>query len=278
MALSRPRCAIFVRLRSLRGMQRLLHVRLRSPMGGCERYRGNMRHCDFTAVLGAKSREQLFEATVRFARQLGFDFVTSMAVLDRPTEEPEFHFVDNGPAEYFEMSSDRDRCRTDPVMQHCKYSSVPIVWDHDTYAAVGQSAKWEEQAAYGYHTGICVATHLPGGRHFCIGVDRDQALPRCASELANIAAHLQLFAAYSQDVALNVLLPSSDQKQLPRLSARELECLRWTTEGKTAWEVGRILSISEQTAVRHLNNATHKLRCVNKHQAVVCALRLGLLQ
>jgi DNA-binding CsgD family transcriptional regulator len=236
-----------------------------------------MKHCDFAAMLNVECREQLFAETVRFTRELGFDLVTSMAVLDHPTAESEFHFVDNGPPEYLEMSSDPGRCRTDPVMQHCKKSSLPIIWDQNTYLAAGESDKWEEQAAFGYHTGICVATHLPGGRHFCIGVDRDQALPRCASEIANIAAYLQLFAAYSQDVALRVLLPPSVRK-LPQLSARELECLRWTTEGKTAWEVGRILCISEQTAVRHLNNATHKLGCVNKHQAVVSALRLGLLQ
>jgi DNA-binding CsgD family transcriptional regulator len=49
-------------------------------------------------------------------------------------------------------------------------------------------------------------------------------------------------------------------------------------EGTTAWEVGSILGIGEQTAVRHLNNAAHKLNCVNKHQAVVKALRLGLVR
>ena len=53
---------------------------------------------------------------------------------------------------------------------------------------------------------------------------------------------------------------------------------RWTMEGKTAWELSRILGISEQTVVRHLNNATHKLNCVNKHHAVVKALRLGLIR
>jgi hypothetical protein len=49
-------------------------------------------------------------------------------------------------------------------------------------------------------------------------------------------------------------------------------------EGKTAWEVGSILGISEQTAVRHLSNATHKLDCVNKHHAVVKALRVRLIR
>jgi DNA-binding CsgD family transcriptional regulator len=48
-------------------------------------------------------------------------------------------------------------------------------------------------------------------------------------------------------------------------------------EGKTAWEVGAIMNIAERTAVLHLQNSMHKLDCVNKHQAVLKALRLGLL-
>ena len=49
-------------------------------------------------------------------------------------------------------------------------------------------------------------------------------------------------------------------------------------DGKTAWEVGNALGITERTAVLHVNNATHKLGCVSKHQAVLKALRLGLLR
>lgn len=62
------------------------------------------------------------------------------------------------------------------------------------------------------------------------------------------------------------------------LTPRELECLRWTAEGKTAWEVGQILGISAQTAARHLSNATQKLGGVNKHHAVVKALRMKLIR
>ena len=93
-----------------------------------------------------------------------------------------------------------------------------------------------------------------------------------------MTAELQLFAVHAQEPAFRVLLPPSPQPDAPALTARELECLRWTMEGKTAWELGRILGISEQTAVRHLNNATHKLDCVNKHHAVVKALRLELIR
>lgn len=76
-------------------------------------------------------------------------------------------------------------------------------------------------------------------------------------------------------------MPSHFSAQLAvntHLTPRELECLRWTMEGKTAWEVGTILGISERTAVLHLNNAMHKLDCSSKHQAVLKALRLGLIR
>jgi DNA-binding CsgD family transcriptional regulator len=56
-----------------------------------------------------------------------------------------------------------------------------------------------------------------------------------------------------------------------------LEALRWTMDGKTAWEVGNILGITERTAVLHVSNAMHKLGCSTKHQAVLKALRLGLI-
>ncbi len=53
--------------------------------------------------------------------------------------------------------------------------------------------------------------------------------------------------------------------------------LRWTMDGKTAWEVGAILGISERTAVLHIQNSMQKLGATSKHQAVLKALRLGLI-
>jgi DNA-binding CsgD family transcriptional regulator len=236
-----------------------------------------MLHHMLVSVLEAKSHVEMRKTTIQFAHQLGFDLVTAIAVVDKPGSGTSFYCVDNAPSAFDEVRCTRDNGQQDPVMQHCKTSSLPMFWDQNTYIAAGRAEKWEEQARYGYGTGISVATHLPAGRHFCIGVDRDRPLPSCPEEVARMAADLQLFAAYMQDIALRIL-PPPETVQGPQLSSRELECLRWTTEGKTAWEVGRILAISEQTAVRHLNNATHKLGCVNKHQAVVRALRCGLLE
>ena len=232
----------------------------------------------YSAVMQARSRDEFRDEIVRFARDLGFGMVSAMTVVDHGLNNSEFFVVDNAPVAYVESAQNRDSYRRDPVMQHCKRASVPILWDQSTYVARGVPELWEEMARHGYQSGIALALHLPEGRHFQIGVDRDQPLPKDPVTLQRMVADLQLFAVHAQDSAFRLFLPTISTPELPTLTRRELEALRWTMEGKTAWEVGVILGISERTAVLHVNNAMHKLGCVNKHQAVLKALRLGLIE
>ena len=232
-------------------------------------------------MLEAGSRDDFRREVVRFAKRLGFDFVNATVVLDRAEGGTALSWVDNNPEAYKPYANDLELARRDPVTQHCKHSSRPIIWDRMTYAAAGVADKWELQASFGYGAGIAVALHLPKGVHFYVGVDRDGPLPDCSAELVRLTGALQLFVSHAQESGLRILLPDiagDESKSMISLSSRELESLRWTMEGKTAWEIGGILGISEQTAARHLHHAARKLDCVNKHQAVVKALRLGLIQ
>lgn len=231
----------------------------------------------YSSVMNARSRDEFRDELVRFAQGLGFDLVSALTVVDHGLGHSEFHTVDNTPADYADAFVDTGQSRHDPVMQHVKSQSVPIIWNQSTYVDRGLADKWEVQAAFGYRTGIALALHLPEGRHFVLGVDRDQDLPANTAELTRMVADLQLFAVHAQDAAIRLFVPPLLQPERPSLTPRELEALRWTMEGKTAWEVGTILGISERTAVLHVNNAMHKLNCVNKHQAVLKALRLGLI-
>ena len=237
-----------------------------------------MLQSDFTSVMQAGDREHLLSEIVRFTQKLGFETVTATTVIDHMLGEAEFITLDNTPSEYHDTFVSMGSARDDPVMQHCKRQSVPIIWNQATYTTAGQGDKWEVQARFGYHTGIAMALHMPEGRHFMLGVDRDQPLPSNPGELTRIVADLQLFAVHAQDAAQRLLLPRSIDPNVPSLTPRELECLRWTMEGKTAWEVGGIVGITERTAGLHINNATHKLGCANKHQAVLKALRSGLIR
>lgn len=61
------------------------------------------------------------------------------------------------------------------------------------------------------------------------------------------------------------------------LTRRELECLDWVSHGKTSWEIGAILDLSERTVNFHLRNACQKLEVYGRQHAVAKALRLGVL-
>lgn len=237
-----------------------------------------MLQSGYLSVLEAKTRDELQVELVRFSKQLGFDTFAATAVIDHFLGEPEFISVDNTPASYRDTFLDRSIAKRNPVNQHCKTKSVPIIWNQATYVDADRAELWEHQARFGYRYGIALALHMPDGRHFMLGVDRDQPLPKNPDEVTRMVASLQLFAVHAQEAAMRLLIPSLSSPDAPALTPRELETLRWTMEGKTAWEVANVLGISERTAVLHANNAMHKLGCVNKHQAVLKALKLGLIR
>lgn len=61
------------------------------------------------------------------------------------------------------------------------------------------------------------------------------------------------------------------------LTEREVQCLSWTAAGKTSLEIAEILGLSEHTVNHYLNQVTRKLEAVNRTQAVVKAIRRGLI-
>ncbi len=62
-----------------------------------------------------------------------------------------------------------------------------------------------------------------------------------------------------------------------RLSAREIECLRWAAAGKSSDEIATILGISVYTVSSYFKTAAKKLDSVNRMQAIARAMRLKLI-
>lgn len=65
---------------------------------------------------------------------------------------------------------------------------------------------------------------------------------------------------------------------LRSLTAREREILVWLKEGKTNWEISKILNISERTVKFHVKNILIKLHASNRGHAVALALEAGLME
>lgn len=211
-----------------------------------------------------------------FANALDFGLVNATVVVDRPGKESVFLSVNNTPPEFSEASN-LEMSKRDPVLQRLKRQSTPFAYDQTFYVVKDAADMWEIQAAHGYRTGLAVALHLSNRRHFLLGMDRETPLPKGDEEVTTLLASLQLLAVHAQDAALRLIGVQSALEEDPKLTAREKEILRWTMEGKTAWEVAQILTMSEHTVNFHLRNAQKKLHASSKHQAVLRALALGIL-
>lgn len=210
---------------------------------------------------------------------MGFGLFSAFIVLENTPDKKGIiaRSVDNIPPALSAVLNNREFAARDPLIRRLKTQSVPVAYDQSLYIGEGAGDIWETQASYGYKTGISVALHLPNRQHFILGVDRDTSLPMAGDQISRIMADLQLLAVHAQASASRLLLPLM-KSETPELSTRELEVLKWTQAGKTAWEIGQILSLSESGVNYHLRSILMKLDAVNKHQAVLKALAQGLIE
>lgn len=236
-----------------------------------------MKHQDFVDV-GLSTSIRAFEAgLVKMAGRMDFGHVSAVLVLDQGTHDPIFLSVGNTPVEYLDSYKSVEDSRRDPVLKKLKRLSVPFIYDRQLYMDSGAADLWEEQAMWGFSTGVAVGLHLPQDRHFLLGVDRVQALPQDDARLTQLLAQLQLLAVHAQDAALRLMAAKPSQASDVRLTPRETEIMRMTMTGMTAIAIGEKLSISSTAVQFHLVNVRKKFNTNSKHQAVLRALALGLL-
>jgi DNA-binding CsgD family transcriptional regulator len=233
---------------------------------------------DYQDVADAADMPTLESRLVRFANDLGFGIISGALILEHGVGRVSTFPFGNIPEAYRSVSDSDERGKRDPVMRRLKQLSAPFVYDQSMYVNEDASDIWEVQALFGYKTGIAMALHLPGGKHFVMGVDRDQPLPGDEVLVTRMMADLQLLAVHAQETAIRLLVPQAAEVQyLPRLTDREIEILKWTAEGKSAWAVGQILSLSEHNVKYHIKRILLKLAVGSKHQAAAKAKSLGII-
>ena len=228
-------------------------------------------------ILHVQSVEQFSQLIAEFTRSVGLDMVGATVITDHSCGLTQFQSVTNAPSGYLEDFRDVASARFDPVSQHCKHASAPIVWDQSLYVASGRGDFWEHQANFGLRSGISIAFHLPRGRHFLFGATSDQR--SCGNErrVRELIVDVRQFAAYAQAAAFDLCIPYERSAGRSVLASGELEALRWSADGLSDGEIGDKMSISETEAALRLIRAMQKLGCSNKYETALRAIRMGLL-
>jgi LuxR family quorum sensing-dependent transcriptional regulator len=70
---------------------------------------------------------------------------------------------------------------------------------------------------------------------------------------------------------------AADPAAAMALSRRERQCLEWAAAGKTDWEIGHILSLSEKTVNVYIDRAKGKFGVKSRAQAIVLAAKAGII-
>lgn len=118
--------------------------------------------------------------------------------------------------------------------------------------------------------GISIPLHTPNGRHFGFWL----VLPNSVAEKLDIDQLIYSCKLVFQSFFSEIILPDS----MPVISPRELEVIRWSSEGKTSVEIAIILGLSEHTINSYTTKILQKLQVVNRAQMVATAIRMGLIK
>ncbi len=228
-------------------------------------------------LLHVRSVKEFTQHIARFTESLGLNMVGATVITDHACGLTQFESVTNAPSGYLEDFQDIASAKFDPVSQHCKRTSMPIVWDQDTYVSRGRGDFWERQAIFGLRSGISVAFHLPRGRHFLFGATSSERTCGSGRHVRELVADLHQYAAYAQAAAFDLCIPYESGSASSVLAKGEVEALRWSADGLCDWEVGREMSISETEVTLRLRRAMSKLGCSSKYEAALRAIRLGLI-
>lgn len=218
--------------------------------------------------------DKLFEITAQY----GFE-QTLFAVLKSNTEPFENAFIRSNYASDWRNTYDKENLGyVDPTVSHCLASNVPLVWTENAFSkSKDAQTLYEEAISYGLRTGVIFPIHGPQGEFGMLSfVSENLNSEKNRKELEIAMPVLSLIRDFVFESSKKFIAYHQTQ-HIPKLTKRELEILKWSMVGKSAWEISRILNCAESTVNFHNGNIKAKFGVNTKQQAVIMAIRLNLI-
>jgi LuxR family quorum sensing-dependent transcriptional regulator len=160
----------------------------------------------------------------------------------------------------------------DPTIKRVTSSTEPFLWSElessckDNLPArrvMGEAREFN--LGFGFTVPMLTLDGQSAG--FSIASDRGELPP-------HFRGRLQLLAMYAFARALTM----ADEPLPIKLTPREADVLHWIAEGKTDWEISKILHVSEHTVDKMARQIRTKFGAANRTQAVAQALRHRIIR
>lgn len=160
--------------------------------------------------------------------------------------------------------------KIDPVLSKAYQSDSPVIWSHIFNHHTSAKSFQNDASEFGLVEGMTIASKngRNSGSASLVSVfsNQNQLSSRDEAILFQLLPHL------------NEALKACASTIHYKLTPKEVEVLSWAKEGKSYWETGKIMNISERTVKFHLQNIYQKLDVCNRAQAISKALRVGIIK
>lgn len=192
---------------------------------------------------------------------------------------PSITTITSYPTKWFSTYFGEEMQKSDPVVRYCLENTAPVQWNQlmllENYVDPAGENVMRRAAELGLAAGLSIPLRSPTGEIAIFSLatsEPDGAVTRAEKILPYAQAFgTTLFESFAK-------INSAAEQQEEVLTVREKETLFWACEGKTTWEISKILDISERTVTYHLTGATKKLGAVNRQHAVARAIIRGLIK
>ncbi len=212
----------------------------------------------FTASTGFKFYTYITGRVVGGRRVTNFD----------PRERP-LHLT-NIPSDWQAEYSKERYYDHDPTMLFALGNLLPERWSN-IIQRFDLTAKQDKIINDGKEAGLCdgviIPVHGPGGEFAVLSLSHSETEAQAVQNIELDEAVLHMFALRFHTQVREMQNPST---ALPpaNLTSREIDVLFWTAEGKSTWDISKILGISESTVNFHVSSAKQKLGVYSKPHAV----------
>lgn len=222
---------------------------------------------------GHKTAGALLDDLLTTVRGYGFDHLIYTGVPVGGQKMAPLVELNGWPAGWYQRYCAQDHSAYDAVSLYSARTLRPFQWDEipapfsDTdlnRLVIGEAAEFGIRS--GFAVPMLSVSHWQSVLSFASAQPRCELSPRARGQLVTMAVMV--------GGAVQAMMDEHDEVEL---SEREKEVLLWAAAGKSAWEISKILSISERTVNFHLESTRQKLGVAKTVQAIVEAVRRRLI-
>lgn len=225
-----------------------------------------------------KSVEELSLVIEGIFKDIGFDMWGYQTESDIALEKSAPIIIHNFPQKWVNYYINNNFSEVDPVIKYGTSLTMPFQWSqlNESNNLNKESLEFNDLAKdFGLDDGLGIPLIGGNGRRSMISLVSDTNPKEMASLFKTQKDQIVAMCFAFHSIAKDLIKDDNLTIKKGELSDREKECLLWAIKGKSSWETGMILGISERTVIFHINNAKKKFNVVSKYHLIAIAISEG---